>query len=256
MLRITLPDLSGIVLVYFLVFARVGGMVMLMPGVGERSVPARVRLAFALCLSLVMSPSVASHYPNTAPLTLIAAMILMIQEIIVGVLIGTMARMISSALSVAGVLIANQIGLAMSQTVDPTSANDQGTEIGNFLSMTALVILFATNLHYLVIGAINGSYHIMPPGAALPTDDMAELAMRFISSAFLLGFQLAAPFLVFGFVINLAFGVLSRLMPQLQIFFVVAPVNLLVGFSLLALFLGTMITLYLEFFSSQMGMLQ
>lgn len=258
MMHITLPNLTGIFLVYFLVFARVGGMVMLMPGVGESSVPARVRLMFALGLAIVMAPSVASAYPNTNPLSLIALIILLVQELVVGVLLGTMARMITSALSVGGYLIANQVGLSMAQTVDPgsSSSNDQGAVLGNFLTMIGLVAVFATNLHHLLIGAIGGSYHIIPPGSQLPTADMAELAIRFTSAAFVLGFQLAAPFLVFGFVVNLAFGVLSRLMPQLQIFFIVSPVSLLLGFTLLALFLGTIITLYLDFFSGQMGMLQ
>ena len=64
------------------------------------------------------------------------------------------------------------------------------------------MLIFATNLHHLAIGAILGSYTLIPPGAALPTGDMAELAIRLVSGAFALGFQLAAPFLVFGFAVN------------------------------------------------------
>lgn len=256
MMRITIPALSGMILVYMLVFARVGAMAMLMPGVADRSVPSRVRLMFALGLALAFAPQFAGYYHQTNPLTVPALFVLLFQEITVGVLLGALARIIVSTLSVAGFMLANQIGLAMAQTFDPTSPNDQGAILGNLISLLGLVLVFATNLHYLIITAITGSYHLIPPGAALPTADMAELAIRFVSGSFALGFQLAAPFVVFGFVVNLAFGVLSRMMPQLQIFFVVMPINVLIGFSLLSLFLGTMMTVYLEYFARQMGALQ
>lgn len=255
-MTITIPALNGIVLVYLLVFSRVGSMVMLMPAIGDRTVPARVRLMLALGIALTFAPSVAPSYAATQPASAVALAVLVMQEIVVGLIVGTMSRIITSALSIGGQLIANQIGLAMAQTLDPTSAIDQGTVIGNFITMLGTVVIFTTNLHYLAIGAIAGSYHLIPPGTALPTGDIAELTIRYVSGSFALGFQLAAPFLVFGFVVNAAFGVLSRLMPQMQIFFVVMPINVLLGFSLLALFLGTMMTLFLDYYSGQMHMLQ
>ncbi|HEY0106080.1 MAG TPA: flagellar biosynthetic protein FliR, partial [Rhizomicrobium sp.] len=83
--------------------------------------------------------------------------------------------------------------------------------------------------------------------------DMAELTIRLVSAAFVLGFQLAAPFIVFGFALYAALGVLARLMPQLQVFFVAMPVNILFGFVLLALLIGSMMTLFLNFFAAQMA---
>jgi len=250
---ITLPALSGTILVYFLVFARTGAMVMLLPAIGDASVPSRVRLLLALAISLALTPTVAASYPAVAPANSLALGVLIGEEITAGVLIGAMARIIMSALSVAGFLIASQAGLSMAQTLDPTSAGEQGAEVGNFLSLLGVVLIFATNLHHLAIGAIAGSYHLIPPGTALPSGDMAELAIRLVSGSFALGFQLAAPFLVFGFAVNAAFGVLARLMPQLQVFFVVMPVNVMVGFLLMALLLGSMMTLFLDYYSGQMG---
>ena len=252
-MTITLPGLSGAVLVYLLVFARTGAMVMLLPAIGETSVPARVRLILALAISLALAPTVGVSYPQQAPATVLALGLLIAQEITAGILIGTMARIIMSALSVAGTLIANQTGLALAETLDPTSHGQQSVVVGNFLSLLGVVLIFATNLHHLAIGAVAGSYHLIPPGTSLPTGDMAELTIRLVSGSFALGFQLAAPFLVFGFAVNAAFGVLARMMPQLQVFFVAMPVNILVGFLLLALLLGSMMTLFLDFYTSQMG---
>ncbi|HET7336142.1 MAG TPA: flagellar biosynthetic protein FliR, partial [Rhizomicrobium sp.] len=80
-----------------------------------------------------------------------------------------------------------------------------------------------------------------------------ELAIRLVSGSFALGLQLAAPFLVFGFAINAAIGLLARLMPQLQVFFIAMPVNILVGFFLMMLIMGSLMTMFLNFFATQMG---
>ena len=252
-MTITLPGLSGAVLVYLLVFARTGAMVMLLPAIGDAAVPGRVRLILALAVSVALAPTVTSAYPQTAPASTLALGLLIAQEITAGILIGTMARIVMSALSVAGYLIASQTGLSYATTLDPTSAGQQGAVIGNFMSLLGVVLIFATNMHHLAIGAIAGSYHLIPPGTSLPTGDMAELTIRLVSGSFALGFQLAAPFLVFGFAVNAAFGVLARMMPQLQVFFVAMPINILVGFLLLVLLLGSMMTLFLNYYSGQMG---
>src|ERR1051326_35198 len=144
-MTIHLPALSGIVLTYLLVFARVGSMVMLLPAIGEMGVPSRVRLGLALADALALSPRVQSAYPGVAPETSISLGIMIAQEVTAGVLVGAMARIIMSALQVAGFLIASQIGLSYAQTIDPTQ-NTQGAVVGNFLTLLGTVLIFATNL--------------------------------------------------------------------------------------------------------------
>ncbi len=252
-MHITLPSLSGAVLVYLLVFSRTGAMLMLLPPLGDANVPARVRLMLALAISLALAPTVASAYPATAPQTIVQLGVLLAQEVTAGIMIGTLARVIMSAITVGGTIIANQIGLSYAESLDPTQHGQQGAVIGNLLSMLAVVLIFSANLHHLAIGAVAGSYHMIPPGSALPTGDMAELAIRIVSGSFALGFQLAAPFLVFGFAVNAGFGLLARMLPQMQIFFVAAPFNILVGFVVLTLVIGTIMTLFLNFYAQQMA---
>jgi len=251
-LHIHLPALSGTLLTYLLVFARTGTLMMLLPALGQGGIPARVRLVLALAVTVALTPAVAHNYPANAPTNVLQLGLLVAQEATCGVLIGGMASIIMSSLQVAGYLIATQTGLAYAQTVDPTQ-HEQGAVIGNFFSLLGAVLIFSTDLHHLAIGAIAGSYKMIPPGTALPTGDMAELTIRLISASFILGFQLAAPFLVFGFALYAALGILARLMPQLQVFFVAMPINILFGFVLLALLLGSMMTLFLNFYSEQMG---
>ena len=251
-MSIHLANLSGVVLAYFLVFARTGAMIMLLPGIGEAGVPPRVRLALALAVSFALAPVVAHAYVGETATSATALTVLLVKEITSGVMVGGAARIIMSALSTAGYLIATQTGLAYAQTVDP-EMGDQGAIVGNFFALLGATLIFTTNLHHLAIGAIQGSYALIPPGAPLPTDDMAELAIRLVSGSFALGLQLAAPFLVFGFAVSAGVGLLARLMPQLQIFFIAMPINILAGFFLMMLLLGSMMTLFLNYYADQMG---
>ena len=251
-MTIHLANLSGVVLVYLLVFARTGAMVMLLPAIGEAGVPPRVRLALALAVSFALVPVVSHNYADESASSIVALAVLIVKEITAGILIGGMARIIMSALSTAGYLIATQTGLAYAQTIDP-EMGEQGAIVGNFFAIMGAALIFATNLHHLAIGAIQGSYSLIPPGAPLPTDDMAELAVRLTSGTFALGLQLAAPFLVFGFAVSAAIGLLARLMPQLQVFFIAMPINILAGFFLMMLLLGSMMTLFLSYYADQMG---
>jgi len=251
-MSIHIPELSGIILTYLLVFSRVGAMVMLLPAIGDMGVPARVRLVLALAIAFALTPQVQGSYSAAAPQTTVALVIMIAAEVTAGVLVGTMARIIMSALQVAGYLIATQTGLAYAQTLDPTQ-NEQGAVLGNFMTMLGTVMIFMTNLHHLAIGAIAGSYQMLPPGGALPTSDMAELVINLVSSSFALGFQLAAPFLVFGFAMYAGLGILARLMPQLQIFFVAVPINIMCGFLLMLALLGSLMTVFLNYYSTQMG---
>jgi len=251
-MHIHLPDLSGTVLIYLLVFARVGSMLMLLPNIGEAGIPSRVRLLLALAISFCLAPGVAGTYHDLAPKNSMALTLLIAQEVTVGILIGAIARIIMSALNVAGNLIATQTGLAYAQTLDPTQ-NTQGASMGNFLSLLGTLMVFLTNLHHLAIGAVAGSYRMLPPGGALPTGDMAQLTINLVSGSFALGFQLAAPFLVFGFAVYAGLGILARLMPQLQIFFVAVPINIACGFLIFLAMLGAMMTIFLNFYAAQMA---
>ena len=251
-MHIHLPALSGLVLTYLLVFARVGAMMMLLPGFGTMGVPARVRLVLALAVAYALTPVVQAHYPAAAPQSILGLGLLIGQEITAGVLVGAMAAIIMAGLQVGGFLIASQTGLAFSQSFDP-SQNTQGASVSTFLALLGTVIIFATDLHHLAIGAIVGSYRMLPPGGHLPTSDMAQLVIQLVSSSFALGFQLAAPFMVFGFAIYAGLGLLARLMPQLQIFFVAMPISIMSGFVILFAMLGAMITLFLNYYTTSMG---
>src|SRR4029434_6405160 len=135
--------------------------------------------------------------------------------------------------------------------VDPTQGQ-QGLLIGNFLTILGLTLLFATDSHHLVIAALNESYRIFSPGEVFPTGDVAALATRAFTAAFKIGLQLSAPFLVFGLVFNIGLGILARLMPQMQVYFVGVPLSILVGSVILALVINAIMGSYLDYFTGVM----
>jgi flagellar biosynthetic protein FliR len=113
--------------------------------------------------------------------------------------------------------------------------------------MLGLTLIFATNMHYLVIAALNDSYNVFAPGVLPSTGDAAALITTMVAGAFRIGIELSAPFLVFGLLFNIGIGVLSRLMPQMQVFFVALPLSILIGLLLLLLGLGAMMGLFLDY---------
>src|ERR1700685_2097646 len=231
-----LPALAA---AFMQVFARIGAMVMLLPGLGESNIPVRIKLAIALLLTLIILPLHRAAYHVDLQASMTPLLVLMVHEIVIGIVLGATARVTLGALQVAGSVIAQQMGLGFVTAVDPTQGQ-QGLLIGNFLTLLGLTMLFATDSHYLVIAALNESYAVFSPGEMLPSGDVAALATRAFAAAFRIGMQLSAPFLVFGLVFNIGLGVMARLMPQMQVYFVGVPLAIFAGLLILALVLAAM----------------
>jgi flagellar biosynthetic protein FliR len=219
-----------------LVFSRVGAMVMTMPGVGDQSVPPRIRLSFALLMALLLGPLVQDTVPPI-PTTLGGLVGAVIHEILIGLMIGSVLRLFMISLTTAGEIISLQTTLSFAQTTNP-SMQGSSTAVATFLSMLGLTLIMATGLHHLFIGAIVKSYTLFPFTRAVPVNDAVTLAVRTVAESFSLGVQLAAPVIVFSLVFNLATGLVGRVMPSFQIFFVTSPLSVILGLSLLALSLG------------------
>ena len=244
-MTIDISNLPALGVAFLLVFARAGTMVMLLPGLGEQNVSPRLRLTIALMLAAVLLPLHRADYHIDAG-ALGPAIVMLIEEIVIGAVLGLTARLTVSALEVAGSVIAQQLGLGFVTAIDPTQG-EQGVILGTFLSMLGVTLFFATDMHYLVIAALNDSYTLFAPGEVPASGDVAALMTRTVSGAFRIGIQLSAPFLAFGLLFNLGLGVLSRLMPQMQVFFIALPLSIMVGFLFLILVLGSMMGLFLDY---------
>ena len=231
-----------------LVFVRVGALVMLMPGLGESYVPARIRLSFALLMAICMGPIAAPGLPPV-PDSVGVMTGYMLRELAIGLMIGGLIRMFLGSMIIGGELVSLQTTLAFAQTANPMQAQP-ATTLSTFLTIMGLVLVFDTDLHAMFLSAIVHSYTLFTPMKALPIGDAAALAAQTVSATFTLGVQLAAPVIVFALVFNIATGLIGRVMPQFQIFFAATPLSLLLGLSVFALSLGSITLAWVSGFES------
>lgn len=240
---------------YILVFARVGSILMLLPALGEQIIPARMRLGFALVFSAVLYPLVTPTLPALGG-DMLAVLASLVHEIAIGLILGAITRLITLAAAMAGSAIAFQAGLSGALGADPTNGGVQGALIGTFLSLLGATLIFATDLHHVALMAIRDSYMIFSPTQPILFGDAAEMAIQSTASAFVIGVQMAAPFLVLGLVFYLGMGLLGRMMPQLQVFFVAMPVTIWVGLVLLGLLLAMMMGWYVTHYEQELATLR
>jgi len=243
---------SGNLFQFFMVFARLGSAIMLLPGFGEAYVPPRVRLIFALTVSLALMPMIAGRLP-ALPAGMGQFAGLLVIEIGIGLFFGTIARLIMLGAQSAGSVIALQIGIASALVSDPTT-QQQAAITGNFLLALTVVLIFATGLDHMTLKGLVGTYAIFPPGQMPPMGDVADHAARIVADSFAVAIAMAAPFLVYGIVFAVALGLLARLMPTLQVFFIAMPMQILAGFALLAVALTGMMLFFLSSYEERMSL--
>lgn len=231
-----------------LVFSRVGSMIMVMPGLGEAALSPRIRLSFALLTAFCIAPTVAPYLPPLDP-TVGGMAFAVIKEVLIGLMMGTILRLFMSSLAMAGEIISIQTTLAFAQTSNPTQAQPSAS-VSTFLTLTGLTLIFVTNLHHSFLLAMAKSYTLFSPLKALPMQDMTTLAIKTVSESIKLGVQLSAPIIVFSLVLNIATGLVGRILPQFQIFFVATPLSVLFGLSLLALSMSMIGLVWIQHYES------
>lgn len=224
---------------------------MLLPGFGEAYVPIRMRLLLAAMFSLVLAPTM-----NSLPLipdNTVNLFTLLLAEILIGLFLGGLSRMLIAAIHMAGMIIAYQSSLASALTQDITHSQAQGTSLGNLLGMTALVLLFATDLHHLMLRGLAESYSLFLPGHFPRMEDFAGHATQTMNSTFLMAMKIASPHVVIGLMIYLGAGIISRLMPNIQIFFLLMAPQLLISFFILMISASAMMLWYMEYMKDSLG---
>jgi flagellar biosynthetic protein FliR len=164
---------------------------------------------------------------------------------------GAMVRIMFLAAVMAGGLISLQIGLSSAIVFDPS--HGQIPLLSKFVAVAAAVVCLSVGVHHLWIGAIIRSYDMFPVGGLPPASDFADLAIRTVTHSMALAVSLAAPLIVYGIVFNAALGLMARLAPAIQVFFIAQPLNLLLGIALLATVFGTMLAAFSNEMASWMN---
>lgn len=241
--------LSG-VFAFMIIFVRFGTAMIIMPGIGDSFVPGNIRLYVALGFSLALTPVLQQMVPSPMPAfgTMIS---LIVVEFITGLFIGTIARILMMALDTAGMLISMASGISNAQVFNPSLAV-QGSIFGAFFSVMGVTLLFVTNLHHLLLYGLVESYELFPIGGIPDTGSMAELMARAVSASFMTAFQIATPFIVISLLLYIGMGVLSRLMPQIQVFMIAIPLQILLALITLAITLSASMLFFLTKFEEGM----
>ncbi len=243
--------LTSEIFVFMLVFARVGTAFLLLPGFGAAYVSRRVRLGLAVAVAVVLVPTLSKVMPPM-PDSPIVLVLLLGGEVVVGAFLGTVASLLAQSLQTAGMIISYQSGLANATMFNPTMAQ-QTSLIGTLLSTMGVLLIFVTDLHHMILRALVDSYQVFTPGAAMAVGDFSELIARTVAHSFWLAFQLAMPFMVFGLLFYVGIGLLSRLMPQLQVFFIALPLQIGLMLLLLGLSISAMMIWFLNGFEDFLG---
>ena len=239
-----LEALPGLAFQAVLLVARLGGAVLLLPGLGEQDVPASIRLAVLLALVAVLLPGLAPGLP-ALPAEVPELLRLILTETAVGLWLGMLARLVTLALGQAGQLIGLMVGLASPLQADPV-LGAQSVATGRLFSLLAVVLVLSTGLYGVPLRALAESYSALPPGAPLPLGWGAEGVAQAVAESVGLALRLAGPLVLAAMLGNFAFGLLARLAPQVQVFTLVAPGQILAGLLLLALVLPAMVAVWLR----------
>ncbi|MFG6083389.1 flagellar biosynthetic protein FliR [Paracoccus litorisediminis] len=229
--------IAGNVTLLMLAFARIGTALIMMPGLGDMKIPARVKIAFGVLLTLIAFQAL--PMPE-APDRLGVLAALIIIEIIIGAYIGLAGRVFFTVFH----LIGAQIGFAsgLSNAMAPPDANFDGANtVAAMMHVAGLALMFLTDTHHIMIGGIMKSYEIIPPGR-LVLDDLVEQFARITAASFHIAAAIGAPFIIFAVLVNLALGLANRVMPAMQVFFVAGPGLIFLGLGLLALLIPAILS--------------
>ncbi|MBO4520983.1 MAG: flagellar biosynthetic protein FliR [Alphaproteobacteria bacterium] len=231
---------------FLFVFARLGGAFLFMPFYASVYIPNRVRLLFALTLAVMLTPVLSGQMPPP-PGNVPELFRLLLIEITAGVFLGLFPFFIMTAIDLAGVNAAMATSFSNATLLDPQT-NVQSTVLTGFLTLCALLVIVTTDLYQILLGSVLASYDLFPVGQSLLTGDMMRSLAKTLSAAFTYGFQIGSPFIIMIILIYSSMGVMSRLMPQLNIIFIVMPLQVYLGLALLMVSLPMIMWWFSDFF--------
>lgn len=249
-LQALLDQAEGGVLTAMAVFVRIGAMVAMLPGFGERVTPIFVRLSAALAFAIVIWPLTPEP---TVPLrsTVDSFGAVVFAEALNGLLLGFSARLLVFALQTAGMLIG--MSFSLSQMFGPGVAPDPEPAVATALTLAAIALAMNLGLHVEAAALMIASYDVLPFGAFPIGSDVAEWSVARVAGAFNFAVALSLPFILASFVYNLALGFINRAMPQMMVAFVGMPVITFAGLMGLVLLSGAMLSIWIERFEVVMA---
>ena len=241
MFTVTYAQLNAWLTAFLWPFTRIAALIATAPVLGHTSIPARVKIALAAFMTLIVAPTL----PPMPSATVFSAngIWIMISQFLIGAALGFTMQLVFQAVEMAGTLIGLQMGLGFATFFDPTS-NASSQVISSFLNMIATIAFLAYNGHLQVVAALIESFQSVPIAAALVGPPGLHSLAQWGGSIFTAGLLLSLPVVVALLVANLSLGILNRAAPQIGVFQIGFSVTLIVGMLLLMLMLPNMIPFF------------
>lgn len=225
MLSISVPFIQLQML--FLIFVRVGAILMSMPIFKSRSIPVLVKFGLALAASIVLYPLLdRTAFPVVRNLGSFA--IVVVGEIMLGISIGMAVNLIFVGLQMAGQISGYQMGLALARVMDP-SAGQQVPLLSQFFQLFAFMIFLIINAHHWFLMALADSFQLVPPFGFRVSGSLIEQLIQIGGHMFVIAIKVGAPVIAALLITSVAFGLIARTVPQMNVFLVAMPLKIIIG---------------------------
>jgi flagellar biosynthetic protein FliR len=234
--------------VFLIIFARIGAALMLLPGISDITVPMTIRLYFALALSFVLMPVLLPYMP-AIPKEPITYALLICGELLIGMFIGLMSQIMMNSMNLAGIFVAQATSLSSAYMFNPQMAS-QTTIVNVFISFLITTMIFVTDLHHMLLLGLIDSYRVFPVQHEIMFGDMSLGIAQGVSDALRVGLMISAPFIVVALGVFVAMGLVARLVPQIQVFVVSMPIQIMTGLVLLMTSISAMMMFFLQQYES------
>lgn len=232
MITVTSAELQTWIAAFLWPLTRILGLISAAPVFGNRSVPARIKLALGVMLALIIAPTVPA-LPAPEPMSA-SGLLILAQQFIIGLAMGFAMRIVFSAVEMAGEITGLTMGLGFATFFDPMT-RVQSSTISQFLSMLTILVFLAANIHLALLATLAESFTTLPisstPAGALRFQQIANWGGQIFS----VGVQLSLPMVAALLITNIALGILTRAAPQLNLFGIGFPITIGVGFIMIAL---------------------
>ncbi len=222
--------------IFLLVFVRITGLFFLSPIFGRRNIPNYFKIGFCFMFAIIVANSV--PVPDLKAYSSLGAYVVLIaKELLVGLILGFISYMLFSSIYIAGQLIDMRIGFGMVSVFDPLS-NVQIPITADFYAIFATLFMLVTDSHHLLIQAMVDSYTLLPLGEAHFSGALLKQVVDLFTKVFIIGFKIAAPITVAILITDLALGIISKSMPQLNVFMLGMPVKVVMGLAIILITIG------------------
>ncbi len=216
-----------------MIFLRLVALFIFAPIYNSNNIPTLARLGLAVIITYIIFFSI-SEYNYEVNDSLVLLFLNGVKEVFIGIILGFTLNLVFQGISFAGLLIGRDMGLAMSTMFDPVTGSD-GSVIATVLNLAAVIVFILIDGHYFIIESITYSFTLLPIGSFEVSKPLLDMLITLTGSVFLLSIKIASPIIVAFFLVHIASGIISRVSPSFQVFFVLLPLKITLGIFLLGL---------------------